>query len=109
MTIAYKCATVLKELISPYLLRRSKQDVKSHLNLPQKNEQVLFCQLTDVQRDYYKGYINSGDVHRILEGQAQIFVGLINLRKICNHPDLYSGGPKLLTGVSSVELILENE
>lgn len=93
----------MKELISPYLLRRSKQDVKSHLNLPQKNEQVLFCQLTDIQREYYKGYIDSGEVHRILEGQAQIFVGLINLRKICNHPDLYSGGPKLLTGVSSFQ------
>ncbi|XP_037557931.1 DNA excision repair protein ERCC-6-like [Dermacentor silvarum] len=25
----------------------------------------------------------------------QVFVGLINLRKICNHPDLYDGGPKV--------------
>lgn len=94
--IAYKCATVLKEFISPYLLRRSKVDVKSHIELPEKNEQVLFCQLTDVQRNLYKAYIESGEVHRILEGQAQIFVGIINLRKICNHPDLYSGGQKLL-------------
>jgi DNA excision repair protein ERCC-6 len=23
----------------------------------------------------------------------RVFVGLIALRKICNHPDLYSGGP----------------
>lgn len=99
--IAYKCATVLKEFISPYLLRRSKVDVKSHIQLPEKNEQVLFCQLTDVQRNLYKAYIESGEVHRILEGQAQVFVGIINLRKICNHPDLYSGGPKLLIHVNS--------
>lgn len=100
--IAYKCATVLKEFISPYLLRRSKVDVKSHIELPEKNEQVLFCQLTDVQRNLYKAYIESGEVHRILEGQAQIFVGIINLRKICNHPDLYSGGQKLLIHVRNV-------
>lgn len=30
---------------------------------------------------------------KILDGRVQVFVGLINLRKICNHPDLYDGGP----------------
>ena len=29
----------------------------------------------------------------ILEGSMRVFVGLIALRKICNHPDLFSGGP----------------
>jgi hypothetical protein len=24
----------------------------------------------------------------------RVFVGLIALRKICNHPDLFAGGPK---------------
>lgn len=28
----------------------------------------------------------------------QIFAGLITLRKICNHPDICTGGPKLLIG-----------
>ncbi len=37
---AYKCATVLRDTINPYLLRRMKADVKHHINLPQKNEQV---------------------------------------------------------------------
>lgn len=101
VTIAYKCATVLKELIAPHLLRRTKTDVKSHIKLPEKNEQILFCQLTDVQRNLYKTYIDSGVVQRIIEGQAQIFAGIINLRKICNHPDLFTGGPKLLKHVST--------
>ena len=39
---AYKCATVLRETINPYLLRRMKSDVKQHINLPEKNEQVLY-------------------------------------------------------------------
>jgi SNF2 family DNA or RNA helicase len=30
----------------------------------------------------------------------RVFVGLIALRKICNHPDLYSGGPSASDGES---------
>jgi SNF2 family DNA or RNA helicase len=37
---AYRCATVLRDTIAPYLLRRMKADVKSHIHLPPKNEQV---------------------------------------------------------------------
>lgn len=69
-----------------------KDEVKSSLTLPAKNEQVLFCKLTEEQRRLYKGYLESPMVKDILKGSTQIFVGLINLRKICNHPDLFSGG-----------------
>lgn len=31
-------------------------------------------------------------------GTLQIFAGLITLRKICNHPDICTGGPKLYIG-----------
>ncbi|EEB13301.1 DNA repair and recombination protein RAD26, putative [Pediculus humanus corporis] len=91
---AYKCATVLRDTISPYLLRRAKEDVKTHINLPPKNEQVLFCRLTNEQKELYVNYLNSGSVNEIFNGKQKLFVGLINLRKICNHPHLYSGGPK---------------
>jgi DNA excision repair protein ERCC-6 len=46
---AYKCATVLRDTINPYLLRRMKSDVREHLNLPEKNEQVWIyycCRVT---------------------------------------------------------------
>ncbi|XP_046660917.1 DNA excision repair protein ERCC-6-like [Homalodisca vitripennis] len=105
---AFKCATVLKDTIAPYLLRRMKADVKCHVNLPEKNEQVLFCRLTEEQRNLYKNYVESGEVSRILEGRLKIFMGLITLRKICNHPDLYSGGPKLYPG-ETVESLPEEE
>ncbi|XP_069685202.1 DNA excision repair protein ERCC-6-like [Periplaneta americana] len=101
---AYRCATVLRDTIAPYLLRRMKTDVKSHIQLPAKSEQVLFCRLTEEQRTLYKGYLDSGEVERILQGRFQVFVGLIALRKICNHPDLYSGGPKLLRGDNEEDL-----
>nr|XP_033797522.1 DNA excision repair protein ERCC-6 isoform X2 [Geotrypetes seraphini]XP_033797523.1 DNA excision repair protein ERCC-6 isoform X2 [Geotrypetes seraphini]XP_033797524.1 DNA excision repair protein ERCC-6 isoform X2 [Geotrypetes seraphini]XP_033797525.1 DNA excision repair protein ERCC-6 isoform X2 [Geotrypetes seraphini] len=102
---AYKCACVLRDTINPYLLRRMKADVKMSLSLPDKNEQVLFCRLTDEQRQVYQNFIDSKEVYGILNGDMQVFPGLIALRKICNHPDLFSGGPKILKGVPDEELM----
>uniref|UniRef100_A0A7P0T9G4 DNA excision repair protein ERCC-6 n=1 Tax=Homo sapiens TaxID=9606 RepID=A0A7P0T9G4_HUMAN len=101
---AYKCACVLRDTINPYLLRRMKSDVKMSLSLPDKNEQVLFCRLTDEQHKVYQNFVDSKEVYRILNGEMQIFSGLIALRKICNHPDLFSGGPKNLKGLPDDEL-----
>ncbi|KFV65211.1 DNA excision repair protein ERCC-6 [Dryobates pubescens] len=101
---AYKCACVLRDTINPYLLRRMKADVKMSVSLPDKNEQVLFCRLTDEQRQVYQNFINSKEVYQILDGEMQIFSGLVALRKICNHPDLFSGGPKILKGVPDAEV-----
>lgn len=47
-----RCAVVLRDLISPYLLRRRKADVA--MQLPKKTETVLFCSLTETQRDLYR-------------------------------------------------------
>ena len=41
MSSAYKCAVVLRDLISPYLLRRRKVDVDAQL--PKKTEQVCLA------------------------------------------------------------------
>ncbi|XP_022080382.1 DNA excision repair protein ERCC-6-like isoform X2 [Acanthaster planci] len=102
---AYKCATVLRDTINPYLLRRLKADVKQNLQLPDKNEQVLFCRLTEDQIQLYKEYLNSKECQLILNREYQVFAGLITLRKICNHPDLVSGGPKIIKGDKSAEAI----
>ncbi|KAJ3000948.1 hypothetical protein HDV02_000017 [Globomyces sp. JEL0801] len=83
---AYKCACILKDFISPYLLRRMKVDVAQQL--PQKNEQVLFCKLTNYQRRKYERFIASDDIGRIMDGKQHVLSGIDTLRKICNHPDL---------------------
>ncbi|KAK9463056.1 SNF2 family N-terminal domain-containing protein, partial [Lipomyces oligophaga] len=83
---AYKCACVLRDLISPYLLRRMKVDVAA--DLPKKTEQVLFCKLTKPQHDAYVQFLKSGDMRSILSGKRQVLFGVDILRKICNHPDL---------------------
>jgi SNF2 family DNA or RNA helicase len=64
VSTAFKCAVVLRDLIAPYLLRRRKADVAQQL--PKKTEQVLFCSLTDDQRDLYRSYLSSQEVQDIL-------------------------------------------
>ncbi|TPX58429.1 hypothetical protein PhCBS80983_g03115 [Powellomyces hirtus] len=83
---AYKCACVLRDLISPYLLRRMKADVAT--DLPKKSEQVLFCRLTDTQRKEYNRFLHSEEVASILTGKRHALYGIDIMRKICNHPDL---------------------
>ncbi len=83
---AYKCAEILKDAISPYLLQRFKVDVAA--DLPKKSEQVLFCKLTKRQRKDYESFLASSDMDAIMLGKRQVLYGIDILRKICNHPDL---------------------
>lgn len=85
---AYKCASVLKDTITPYLLRRIKTDIQSTLDLPSKNEQVLFCSLTDEQKQEYIKYIKSAECQNVMHKKNAIFKALVHLRKICNHADI---------------------
>lgn len=83
---AYKCAVILRDMISPYMLRRMKSDVAA--DLPSKQEKVLFCRLTQPQADAYKAFLKSDEMKSILSGKRQVLYGIDILRKICNHPDL---------------------
>ncbi|CAK4076667.1 unnamed protein product [Aphanomyces euteiches] len=86
--MAYKCALVLRDLIAPYLLRRMKADVKLDTDLPNKMEQVIFCNLTSMQRSAYKTFLCSPEVRSVLAREIKPFRALTVLRHICNHPDL---------------------
>lgn len=81
--LAYKCALTLRDLVNPYLLRRSKDQV--NIKLPEKSEQILFCQLTDKQRDAYKAFLRGADAKAVYEGMRNMLYGVDILRKICNH------------------------
>ena len=61
--------------------------------------QVLFCSLTEHQKNLYKEYLRTDHVSSVLHDKsscsensyrARLLVALTNLRKICNHPDLYT-------------------
>ena len=49
--LAIRCATLLRDMISPFILQRFKSDVAKAL--PPKSEQVLFCELTPYQHEAY--------------------------------------------------------
>lgn len=77
----YKCACILRDTISPYLLRRMKQDVQSHIKLPEKSDQVLFCSLTDHQIEVYEKYLRSDAVHSILIGTLKVTRRRVKVQK----------------------------
>ena len=85
---AYRCACVLRDVIKPCMLHRSKNDVQAEIALPPRNEQILFCKLTRDQRLLYQHFLASRDVGDILRGDMTAFHGIDILRKVCNHPDL---------------------
>lgn len=57
---------------------------------------MLFCRLSEEQRELYQEYLDSREVQAILAGNYKVFPGLIMLRKICNHPDLTSEAGSLV-------------
>ncbi|EOD36958.1 hypothetical protein EMIHUDRAFT_201306 [Emiliania huxleyi CCMP1516] len=83
---AARCSMVLRDLLRPYLLRRMKADVS--VALPDKSEKVLFCRLTQTQRDAYEAYLATDHVEAVLSGRAHAFAALTSLLKVCNHPHL---------------------
>ncbi|CAH0490141.1 unnamed protein product [Peronospora farinosa] len=93
--MAYKCALALKDLIKPFLLRRTKQEVLTSgasgemgTLLPAKQEQIIFCRLTTRQRALYKRFLASPEVASVLRRDIRPFRAISVLRHICNHPDL---------------------
>ena len=83
----------LHQLLRPFLLRRLKRDVEK--DLPNKYEHLELCPLSKRQRFLYDEFmaradtrkdLRSGNYHRV----ANI---LMQLRKVCNHPDLFEVRP----------------
>lgn len=83
----------LHNVLRPFILRRLKQDVEKQL--PKKYEHVICCKLSKRQRNLYEDFIASSETQATLASGN--FLGLINvlmqLRKVCNHPDLFEGRP----------------
>nr|GEV50192.1 protein photoperiod-independent early flowering 1 isoform X1 [Tanacetum cinerariifolium] len=83
----------LHNVLRPFLLRRLKRDVEKQL--PSKTEHVIYCRLSRRQRNLYEDFIASSETQATLASSS--FFGMISvimqLRKVCNHPDLFEGRP----------------
>ncbi|MBK9270792.1 MAG: hypothetical protein IPM48_04275 [Saprospiraceae bacterium] len=82
----------LKQIISPYLLRRTKEQVAQ--DLPILTEQVFYCAMTDAQLKLYeeeKSAARNSILQIDWKNQKNQFVvlnSLLRLRQIANHPSL---------------------
>ncbi|KAK3990907.1 helicase swr-1 [Cladorrhinum sp. PSN332] len=83
----------LHKVLRPYLLRRLKADVEKQM--PAKYEHVEFCRLSKRQRELYDGFLSRADTRETLASgnYMSIINCLMQLRKVCNHPDLFVDRP----------------
>lgn len=83
----------LHKILRPFLLRRLKKDVEKQL--PQKHEHVILCRLSKRQRYLYEEFMSLSKTKETLA--TGNFLSVINvlmqLRKVCNHPDLFETRP----------------
>ena len=79
----------LHGVLRPYLLRRLKADVEKQM--PGKYEHVVYCKLSKRQRYLYDGFMSRSQTRETLAhgNYLSIINCLMQLRKVCNHPDLF--------------------
>ena len=93
-----KRGNLLRELIRPFVLRRTKQDSEVAANLPDKMEMRVYCSLTPEQAAMYERVTaemlvsveNASGIRR----RGLILAGLTRLKQICDHPALLTADDK---------------
>ncbi|PRP73136.1 Swi2/Snf2-Like family protein [Planoprotostelium fungivorum] len=83
----------LHGILRPFLLRRLKSQVEKQL--PPKFSHVVTCKLSKRQRFLYEEFMQQSNTRDTLSSGN--FLGIVNvlmqLRKVCNHPDLFEVRP----------------
>jgi hypothetical protein len=83
----------LQSLISPYMLRRVKEDVAK--DIPAKEETVIDVEMTSFQKQYYRAIFEHNHAFLNIGATRNTAPKLMNiqmeLRKVCNHPFLLDG------------------
>ena len=87
----------LRELVSPYILRRLKSDRRVIADLPDKTELRAWCSLTSAQAALYQQAVE--DLARTLREKSSddkarrgaVLGALMRFKQICNHPSQWLG------------------
>lgn len=93
--------TELKQLLQPFILRRTKEEVLQEL--PEKMEQIIYCKLTETQaKEYEKEKSKARNALLSVENnkpdQIQILKSLLRLRQWSNHPKLIEPQTEIESG-----------
>ena len=102
---------LLRALINPFILRRTKEDVAG--DLPNKSEKIVLVDLEKDQKLIYDSYIKNIKDKIKDESNMQVFSYLTRLRQICLHPalvfdDYIGNSGKTSAAVSLIEKQLKN-
>jgi SNF2 family DNA or RNA helicase len=105
----------LQELIWPFILRRTKEEVAK--DLPPLMEQVIYCEMAENQQKTYereKSIIRNSILDNIEENGVNkssmiVLQGLTKLRQLANHPKLLGDEKEMESGkFEEIFLMLEN-
>ncbi|HUE99089.1 MAG TPA: DEAD/DEAH box helicase [Anaerolineales bacterium] len=83
----------LKQLTTPFILRRVKTDPRVITDLPEKVETKIYCNLTEEQATLYEAVVQDA-MKRIeeedgIQRRGLVLSMLMQLKQICNHPVQY--------------------
>lgn len=86
----------LHSIMRPFVLRRLKKDVAKQL--PAKHEHEVLCKLSRRQQLLYEEFMSRSSTRKAFAKESNVnFVSMMNvvmqLRKVCNHPDLFEPRP----------------
>ncbi|CAK6950370.1 E1A-binding protein p400 isoform X2 [Scomber scombrus] len=86
----HKLVIRLHRMIQPFILRRSKRDVEKQL--PKKYEHILKCRLSSRQKSLYEDILTQPGAQEALKTGhfVSVLQVLMQLQRVCNHPDLVS-------------------
>lgn len=81
-------AKELRDATSPFILRRTQEIISKYL--PRKHEMVIFCHLSEKQKNLYSFVIDTWFDNTISEKKPTHLTIITALKKICNHPVLFT-------------------
>lgn len=83
---------ILRSLVQPFILRRLKTDKDIIQDLPEKQENIVFCPLTTEQATLYQKIVDDSlakiDDAEGIQRRGMILALLVKLKQLCNHPVL---------------------
>jgi len=97
-------ASLLRKMVAPFLLRRTKEEVVKEL--PPKSEQTYYCAMSPAQKKYYEQerdrcraeIMNLIDTTGLQDARFKVLQGLTKLRQIACHPGLVGDDKKRDSG-----------